>query len=138
MLWGFLDNLAWAFNFLFGLGFDDLDEKGRIRCSFSQKSYRRKLKEKDPALAGMIEVPAVSSWISDLKIKRHPAAHREPLFLSTVLDADMTPIGDTMIVSNKDSRIVMFDALNHLEYDLERLAELMDSVCNRFGVAKIP
>lgn len=74
-------------------------------------------------------------WIDDLKIKRHPAAHREPIYLSTVIvPSKEKPIGDTLVISDKDSRVVIYDALNHLDYDMGEFHKLMGAICELFGV----
>lgn len=135
MLWGCLDNLAWAFNYYHQLGFDDHNEESRKRCSFGSKEYRKKLRVLDPALFKLIAEGEHAKWIVDLKIKRHPAAHREPIFLSTVVDpTDTRPIGDTFVVTDKDSKVLIYDALNHLKFDLERFHKLMGSICELYGV----
>ncbi len=134
MLWGCLDNIAWAFNYFYGLGFDDLNEKSRMQCTFGHKEYRKKLKVANLDLFKIVAEGEYARWIVDLKIKRHPAAHRQPIFLSTLMDSDGKKAGDTFVVGDKDSKMLIYDAINHLNYDIDMFQKLMASICSLFGV----
>ena len=137
MLWGLLDNLAWAFNFLYNFGYDDSKYKDRTHCTFSNKAYKNKLNQHAPALYQFITNSDTEKWLKDLTIKRHPVAHREPIYLSQLVrQGDMSVISDTMHTTMGDGGRVFFDAINHFHHDFEQCINFLDSLCDVYGVKK--
>lgn len=134
MLWGFLDNLAWIFNYLFEFGFKETDES-RNKCTFISKDFERKIKIKAPAIWQLITNPKYQKWFDNLAIKRHPAAHREPIFLTQLVRSkDFSMISDRLVIGKNKSGTYLFDAINHMEFDWRTLCEFMDELCKIFKV----
>lgn len=129
-LWGFLDNLAWVFNYLYGLGFT---KKHPMKVSFSSKDYKKKLKEKAHDIAAIFDDEETKKWLENLALKRHPAAHREPLVMSPVYDQQtMNLISERMIVVNTADGKGVFEAVSHFYYDIEQFEKFMDKICVLF------
>jgi hypothetical protein len=127
-LWGFLDNFAWVLNHLFELGFDVKSSASKVSFS-NKKYYMKKLKSKAPELHDFLTRKEFKDWIDNLSDKRHPAAHREPLFMSPIYNQDdMSIMSEKMVVVNTKKGRGMFDAVNHLKYDFEQLEKFMDGI----------
>ncbi len=126
-LWGFIDNLAWVINHLYDLGFNI--EKTATKVSFISKDYLKKLKEKKLDIYNLLKEKENKDWLANLADKRHPAAHREPLFMSPVYDKnDMSLIAEGLIVVNTKKGQEMFKAINHMNYDFEQLLKFTDNI----------
>ncbi|MBA7479932.1 hypothetical protein ES703_67445 [subsurface metagenome] len=136
MLWGFLDNLAWILNYFYNLGFRETD-KSRVQCTFINKRFKKFLFQHNLNIINLIEDKKFTDWFKSLSIKRHPAAHREPIFLSQLLDKNTFQlISDRIVVVEDEEGKKLFDAVNHLEYDLKILSEFMDKFCLIYGIKK--
>lgn len=132
-LWGYLDNLAWVFNYLYELGFD---QKTAIKVSFSNKEYRKRLRIKASQVNALLEDSEVKRWLLNLAVKRHPAAHREPLFMSRLYDQrDMSLISEKIVMVDTKKGKGLFEAVDHLKYDLDQLDKFMSKVCELFNVS---
>lgn len=132
ILWGFLDNLAWIFNNLFRLGFKKQSQK---QVGFDKNKYRKILKEENTQFYTIIFNDKYIDWMDKLLIKRHPAAHRLPLYLSTLVkEENLSFISDRMIVVDDKYGKSIFEAHNHIEYDLKMLHEFMSDICTFFQV----
>ena len=131
-LWAFLDNLAWIFNYYFTLGFD---RRSSMKVTFTSKDYKKKLQAINLDLYEIIFKQKNIEWFDELSIKRHPAAHREPLFFSQLFNQkDMSSMSERMIVvGTKDGR-AFFDAISNMESDIEKLFALFDDVCTYFSI----
>ena len=134
MLWGFLDNLAWAFNHIYSLGFAE-GTREAAACTFRGKKYKQFIRSKSPAVWAVITDAETDKWIGDLAIKRHPAAHREPIYLTQIFsEQDMRLLADRMVVTDTDGGQVVYDAINHMEHDFKLLGTFMDKLCKVFEV----
>lgn len=126
-LWGFIDNLAWVINHLYGLGFEI--EKTAIKVSFDNKEYLKKLKIKNIKVFNLLKEKENKEWLKNLADKRHPVAHREPLFMSPIYNKkDMSLLAEGMVVVNTNKGQGMFQAVNHMTYDFEQLLKFTDNV----------
>lgn len=137
MLWGFLDNLAWILNYSYNLGFQETD-KSRINCTFINKQFKKSLFLYNPDIVNLLEDKKFTGWFKSLSLKRHPAAHREPIFLGHLLDGNTFQlVSDRIVVIEDKEGKKLFDAINHLEYDLKILSTFMDKLCLIYGIEKI-
>ncbi|MDO8620927.1 MAG: hypothetical protein Q7R31_01465 [Candidatus Levybacteria bacterium] len=125
-VWGFLDNLAWVLNYLYGLGFT---KKEPIKITFSNKEYRKKLQSIAPKVFSILEDSETKKWMENLTLKRQPAAHREPLFMSPLYDQQtMNLISEKMIAVNTKEGREIFEAVNHFNYDIEQFEKFLDKL----------
>jgi hypothetical protein len=131
MLWGLLDNLAWVFNFIYDLGFDDSKRKDRKNCTFQSKIYLNKILEYAPMLFRLIKNPDTEKWLKDLSIKRHTVAHREPIYLSQIVDEkDMSLLADNIHTTMNEGKRVFFEVIDGFHYDLDKCIGFLDSLCD--------
>lgn len=129
-LWGFLDNFAWVFNYLYSLGFS---KNNPIKVSFSNKEYKKKLRASASNIISILEDSETKKWLENLALKRHPAAHREPLMMTPVYDEQtMNLISERMIVINTANGKGVFEAINHFYYDIEQFENFMEKICNLY------
>lgn len=136
MLWGFLDNLAWILNHFYNLGFREID-RSRTQCTFINERFKRCLSRHNQNIVNLIENSKFTDWFKNLSLKRHPAAHREPIFLSQLIDKNtLQLISDRIVVVEDEEGKKLFDAVNHLEYDLKMLSEFMDKFCLIYRIKK--
>lgn len=132
MIWGILDNLAWIFNHYYKLGFTNAT---RNSLGFDKDKFRKSLKNKAPEFYSSVCNQTNLKWIKELAIKRHPAAHREPLFLTTVFrEGDEKPISDRVISIEDKAGHYLFDGIKHMELDLEKLHLFLDNICDFFKI----
>lgn len=133
-IWAFLDNLAWILNYLLNLGFD---KKSAMKVTFTSKDYKKKFVDISPDIYKLIFTQENIDWFDQLSIKRHPAAHREPLFFANLVNQkDMSQISERMVVvGTKDGR-AFFDAISNMEVDADKLFKIFDSVCDFFSIEK--
>lgn len=136
MLWGFLDNLAWILNYFYDLGFQETN-RSRTQCTFINKRFKKCLSQHNTEIVNLIEDLKFTDWFKTLALKRHPAAHREPIFLSQLVDEKTFQlISDRIVVVEDEEGKKLFDAINHLEYDLKILTEFMDKFCLIYEIKK--
>lgn len=132
-LWGFLDNIAWILNYAYKLGFRETDGS-RVRCTFGSPYFRKRMSS-IPELASLAADKAVTKWLEELEIKRHPAAHREPIFVSSLYEEEsMKRISGTIVVTPTKAGKALYDAVNHIDYDFTELQTFMDKLCKVYGV----
>lgn len=82
-----LDNIAWFWNHALSLGFAErggAKKDQRTKCGLNRHGYRERLRAKHPAMAALVDAADFQDWLTHLAIKRDPAAHREPLFLTEI------------------------------------------------------
>jgi len=126
-LWGFIDNLAWVINHLYELGFDV--EKSAMKVSFLKRDYLKKLKQKNINLYNLFKDEKIKKWFDNLSDKRHPAAHREPLFMSPIYNQeDMSLLAENLIIVNTKKGKGIFDAVNAMNSDFEQLIQVTDTI----------
>lgn len=132
---GFLDNLAWALNHHCSLGISLMDAP---TCTFSSKKYQDLLTTKDPALSRCVYGKIHDRMKEDvLEIKRHPAAHRQPLFPGTLSDESGKIIAyNVTFAASKDRRVILPDLSAHIRIDRDLLDKFLINLCWFFELPK--
>jgi hypothetical protein len=70
----------------------------------------------------LLDEPNVAEWLRNLTLKRHPAVHREPLFLTEVIEEGSGKVlSDTASVVVESDRWLVFDLLGAADSDLKTL-----------------
>jgi hypothetical protein len=109
------------------------DSKTAIKVSFSSKDYKKKLKIYAPQIYSLLGEKEIKTWIEVLAKKRHPAAHREPLFLSPMYDKNtMNLISEQMVVVNTPNGREGFEAVNTLDADYKELDKFITRIYNLY------
>lgn len=87
------------------------------------------MKQNNVILADYLNENQVKDWFINLSDKRHPAAHREPLFMSPVYNQqDMSLISENLVVVNTKKGKGMFDAVKAVKADFNQLLEVTDQI----------
>jgi len=128
MLAALLDNVAWIWNYALKLGFKEHD-KSRSQCVLTHKEFRKRLGSLRPDFVALLDEPKVAEWLQNLTLKRHPAVHREPLFLTEILEEGTGKVlSDTASVVVESDRWLMFDLLGAANADLGALHRFLGSM----------
>jgi len=123
-------------NYFYDLGFQETN-RSRTQCTFINKRFKKCLSQHNTEIVNLIEDLKFTDWFKTLALKRHPAAHREPIFLSQLVDEKTFQlISDRIVVVEDEEGKKLFDAINHLEYDLKILTEFMDKFCLIYEIKK--
>lgn len=129
-LWGFLDNLAWVFNYLYNLGFT---KKNPTKVTFSNKKCLSALKATAPDVYAILSDKVFKQWLENLTLKRHPAAHREPLMMTSLYDSKTNNlISERVVVVDTKSGKGVFEAVRAFNEDFKQFEDFMDKVCSLF------
>lgn len=129
-LWGFLDNLAWVFNYLYDLGFT---KKEPMKVTFSHKKYVPALATKAPNVSAILSDKTFKQWLENLTLKRHPAAHKEPLMMTSLYDSKTNNlISEKVVVVDTKSGKRIFEAVRAFDEDFKQFEDFMDKVCSLF------
>lgn len=127
-----LDNVAWLWNYALALGFHERSrpkKTARTNCGLGKQAYRRALGSRHPALSSLVEDAEFQDWIAHLPIKRDPAAHREPLFLSEIREEGTERlISDSALVFEADDGKRALDLLWSVKADLARLRAFLTAM----------
>jgi len=111
MLSALLDNLAWIWNYALQLGFRETDSS-RNKCVLTHKDFKANVRAKHPHLGALLDEADVMKWLEHLGIKRHPAVHREPLFLIEIVEEGTgVTLSDTAGVHESSDGYRVFDLL---------------------------
>ncbi len=127
LLTGLLDNIATIIDLYYNLGF--YDSKNHLKCSLGHSEFKKKLKIKNLKLYKLIVQQ--SSWLKDLRLKRHPGAHREVLFFAELYDKEnKNLLSDDMIMCRDiKGNFYTFNGINTIEADLKNLNNFLDNFC---------
>ena len=129
-LWGFLDNLAWVFNYFYNLGFT---KKDPTKVTFSNKKYLLALKATAPDVFAILSDKTFKQWLENLTLKRHPAAHREPLMMTSLYDSKTNSlISERVVVVDIKSGKGVFEAVRAFNDDLKQFEDFMNKICDLF------
>ena len=121
MLAALLDNLAWMWSYALGCGFNEND-KSRKCCVLTHGTFKRKVGTLRPDFISLLEEPLIAKWLQNLTLKRHPAVHREPLFLTEIYEEGTGKLlSDSASVQADGPRLFVFDLLGAADNDLKML-----------------
>jgi hypothetical protein len=129
MVAGLLDNVAWIWNYCLNLGFDETDAKSRRSCVLTYREFKTRARPLVSELVTLVEEKKFADWIDNLtELKRHPAVHRLPLFLTEIIEE-----GTDRVISDAASVLevvggyrIIPDLPGHAQFDLTTLFEFMD------------
>ena len=131
---GLLDNIAWLLNYYLNLGFRETDSS-RNHCMLTDRKFKKATKAQWPALVEMLNHTDTREWLSKLPLKRHPAVHREPLFLTELVEEGTGKVlSDTAGVVEESDGYTIYDQLAHVDYDMQQLGDLL----NRLAALQLP
>lgn len=131
---GFLDNLAWLFNYFLDLGYletntDKRSPHFRGHCGLGRGHFLSAVKTHWPELHSILERETFREWIRNLTIKRDPAAHRELLYMAAISERETNRLlTDTHMITETPNGYVMFDVPGGVVEDIRRLNALMQEI----------
>lgn len=128
---GLLDNIAWLINYFFDLGFRET-AKTRNHCTLSHERFITTLEKNNIELSSILCSEIFTKWLMSMTdIKRHPAIHRRPLFLSRLIEKETGKlISDGIIVTETSAGYSFTDLIISLPYDMEQLLSFMNKITN--------
>jgi hypothetical protein len=129
MIAGLLDNLAWIWNYYLNFGFEETDPKSRRKCVLTHPHFKAQARGVIPELVALLEEEKFANWIGNLtELKRHPAVHRLPLFLTDIMEqgTDRVISDAASVLEVADGYRIIHDLPGHAELDLTTLYEFMD------------
>jgi hypothetical protein len=97
-LWGCVDQLSLFVNRAFGLGVQSPNQ-----ISFRNKKFIRKLVEKSPEVAGIVNANDFSKWLDDLMLFRDHCAHRGTMELAIILHEPTDPLDEREIEAEAEA-----------------------------------
>jgi hypothetical protein len=127
-----LDNISWFWNHALALGFVEYGgekQDRRSKCGLNRKGYRERLRVHHPKLASLLDDTDFQDWLSHLPIKRDPAAHREPLFLTEIREEGTNKlISDAALVFEAQDGQRALDLLQAANADLARAWHFLEAM----------
>lgn len=134
MLWGLLDNLAFGINKIFNLGIDDQRNYSKITFASTKKRvdyFKDKLQKSNINMYNLIYEQPFRQWMDDLAIKRHPSAHREPIFISNLYDEKtMEIVRKGITLTHQDGNMYLFEPIETMKHDMIQATNFLEKLLN--------
>jgi hypothetical protein len=134
----FLDNLAWFLNFLYELGYKE-NAKNRTGCGLEKTNFINKVRIKNSAVGNILT--RNQTWIErNVYLKRHSAAHRLSLGISTILTQSRggTAVRHLLTLSEESGHMIFSGRpIDIVVYDLNKAVEIFSQIADSIDITEI-